>query len=95
MKKRILALTGIGLLLAMYLINAVLALIGSPDAVEMLKVSAAMTVLIPLVLYGFLVVAKAGRKHFGPDIDPSEEPEEENTTIIEAESGEKQDLGGR
>ena len=52
--KQILAITGIVLLVLLYLSALVFALIDSPMAATMLKVSFSMTLVIPIVLYVIL-----------------------------------------
>ncbi len=59
--RQVLAWIGIILLLSMYLMNLVLALIGSEMATAMLRVSAASTVAIPLVLYAFVIALRMGK----------------------------------
>ena len=58
-RRRILAWIGILILVSMYLVNLVLALIGSDFAQKMLQVSVICTIAIPIILYGFLMVMKA------------------------------------
>ena len=52
------AVIAIILLLSMYLINLVLALIGSEWAQEMLKLTMVMSIMIPILLYAFLMIMK-------------------------------------
>lgn len=59
--KRILALLGAVLLAAMYLSTLVFALIGSPSALKMLKASVACTILLPVLLYAYMLVYKKRR----------------------------------
>ena len=63
--RRILAIIGIALLLAMYLINLVLALIGSEEARNMLKVTMVMSIMIPILLYAILMLTKNNDKFYG------------------------------
>lgn len=55
--KRILALTGALLLICMYLCTLVAALIDFPRADDLLKASVACTILIPVLLYGYILIA--------------------------------------
>ncbi|MBQ9387977.1 MAG: hypothetical protein IJU01_04880 [Lachnospiraceae bacterium] len=56
--QRILAWIGIGLLLALYLTNLVLALIGSDFARTLLWISLVATIMIPIILYFFILMLK-------------------------------------
>lgn len=56
--KRILALLGVFLLIAMYLCTLIFALIDSPAVFGLLKASIAATILIPVILYGLLMVTR-------------------------------------
>lgn len=56
--KRISALIGAILLLGMYLITLVLGLTASPATKNMLMASIACTVILPCLIYGFMLVAR-------------------------------------
>lgn len=56
--KRILALIGAILLAGMYLVTLVLGLIASPATKNMLMAAIACTVIIPCLIYGFMLVAR-------------------------------------
>lgn len=56
--KRIFALTGAVLLICMYAATLVFSLIDSPASTDFLKASIAATILIPILLYAFILVAK-------------------------------------
>lgn len=56
--KRILALLGAAALIIMYLITLILGLTASPDTKGMLMASIACTVIIPCLLYAFMLVAR-------------------------------------
>ncbi|MDO4324386.1 MAG: hypothetical protein Q4C61_17910 [Lachnospiraceae bacterium] len=56
--KRIFALIGAILLIGMYVITLVLGLTASPNAPNMLMASIACTVIIPCLIYGFMLVAR-------------------------------------
>ncbi len=64
--KRILAGAGALLLLGMYLSTIILALIGSPNALRLLKASIACTVILPVLLYAFILVYRVAK---GEDSD--------------------------
>ena len=56
--KRILALIGAVLLAGMYLCTLVFALIGSSAATGLFRASVAATILIPVLLYGYILIAR-------------------------------------
>ena len=56
--KRILALTGAILLLLMYMSTLIFALMDSPAATGFLKAYIAATILIPVLLYGYILIAR-------------------------------------
>ncbi|MGI6017478.1 MAG: hypothetical protein ACOX8M_01510 [Marvinbryantia sp.] len=56
--KRILALIGVILLAALYLCTLIFALIDSPWAYDLFKVSVGATILVPVVLYAMILTAK-------------------------------------
>ena len=56
--KRISALLGVFILIAMYLCTLIFALINSPVASDLLKASIAATVFVPVILYGLLMVTR-------------------------------------
>ena len=53
--KRISALLGVFILIAMYLCTLIFALIDSPVASDFLKASIAATIFVPVILYGLLL----------------------------------------
>ena len=61
-KKQILAIAGILLLVLLYLSSLIFALIGSSWATPFLEVSIYLTVIVPIVLYAFLLVTKKRNK---------------------------------
>lgn len=67
--KRIFALAGAVLLIAMYAATLVFALIDSPAASNLLKASIAATILIPVLLYAFILVARLLKDHSENDED--------------------------
>lgn len=60
--KRILALTGIVLLVGIYLVSLVFALIDHPMKGSLMQASLYATVVIPVLIYAFLLIAKLLRK---------------------------------
>lgn len=67
--KRIAALIGAILLIALYLSTLLFALIQSPVADELLKASIAATILVPVILYGLLLLTRLMK---GESDDPEE-----------------------
>ena len=61
--KRILAITGVFLLTCLYISTLVFALIGSPVSADLFKASISATIIIPVLLYGYILTARvlAGR----------------------------------
>lgn len=68
--KRIFALAGAVLLICMYASTLVFALINSPAASDLLKASIAATILIPVLLYAYILVARLLKNHSENDEDP-------------------------
>lgn len=64
MKKhtRIFALAGAILLIALYLCTLIFALIDTPLTNDLLKISIAATILIPVLLYGYLLFSRLSGK---------------------------------
>ena len=56
--KRILALIGAILLACMYACTLVFALIGSPASTGLFRASVAATILVPVLLYAYILVAR-------------------------------------
>lgn len=54
--KRFGALIGVFLLVSMYLTTLLLAIFGSPDTLNMFKASIFATVLIPVLLYAYIMI---------------------------------------
>lgn len=73
--KRILALSGVVLLVAMYVATLVFALLDSPNSFVLFKVSVYCTIVIPVIVYsGTLIFNNAGRKkEWKIDDDESEQ----------------------
>ena len=70
--KRILALTGAVLLVALYACTLIVALMDSDWADTMLKASIAATILVPVLLYGMILMARVLKKDDDPTDDPSD-----------------------
>lgn len=68
--KRILALGGVFLLVCLYVSTLIFALIGSPLSTDLFKASVAATILIPCLIYGYILTA---RVLTGRGCDPDEE----------------------
>lgn len=76
--KRILALTGAVLLACMYIATLVFALIDSPAASGLFRASVAATILVPVLLYGYILIARLlGSRH--TDIDSSDSAYKDNS----------------
>ena len=60
--KRIFALIGAVLLVVLYVCPLIFALIGAPWADVMLKASIGATILIPVLLYGMILMARVLKK---------------------------------
>lgn len=85
MKKRILALTGVFLLLAMYASTMVFALINSPWAAKMFQISLYCTIVIPVIIYAGTLIYKNAhdRKELPFHTDEPEEVSDRETTDAE------------
>ena len=70
--KRIFALAGVILLVAMYGCTLVFALMDSPAAEGLLMASIACTIVIPVLLYAYILVYRLTRKDEEPDTDQSD-----------------------
>ena len=65
--KRILALTGAILLVCLYATTLVFALMDSPAASGLLKAAVAATILVPVLLYAFILVARLLNRNDGDE----------------------------
>lgn len=54
--KRILAFAGVALLVGLYLATLILALINSPQAFRLFKISVGLTILVPVLLWIYLAM---------------------------------------
>lgn len=61
--KQILALIGVVLLVCMYAATLIFALIDSPAASGLFRASVAATILVPVLLYAFILVARLLKNH--------------------------------
>ncbi len=61
--KQILALIGVVLLVCMYAATLIFALIDSPAASGLFRASVAATILVPVLLYAFILVARLLKDH--------------------------------
>lgn len=65
--KRILALAGAILLVCLYAATLVFALMDSPAASGLLKAAVAATILVPVLLYAFILVARLLNRNDGDE----------------------------
>lgn len=79
--KRILALSGVVLLVAMYVATLVFALMDSPNSFVLFKASVYCTIVIPVIVYsGTLIFNNAGRKKdWKIDADEGEDAKDGNS----------------
>lgn len=61
--KRILAIAGVVILVGLYVSTIVFALIGSELSTNLLKASVACTILLPIILYGYMLLYKLSKKN--------------------------------
>lgn len=74
--KRISAIIGIVLILSMYLITLILAIFASDYAPGLFMASAFCTVVIPIMIYGFIAIYQYVHKKGGQAFDSVEEDED-------------------
>lgn len=88
--RRILAIAGIVLLAAMYIVNIVLALIGTEEARNMLKATMVLSIMIPILLYAFLMLMRRSDGFRSTPVEKltDEEMEEARRKLKAAVSGE-------
>lgn len=60
--KQILAITVVVFLVALYISSLIFAIIGSPTAMVLLKIALSMSLAIPIILYGVLMLHKLQKK---------------------------------
>lgn len=87
--KRPLALIGAILLIGMYVVTLILGLTASPDTKGMLMASIACTVIIPCLLYAFMLIAKVlGNR---PAEDQTKQPDPQGKQAKRKKQGEHDD----
>lgn len=64
--KRIFAMAGVVLLVLLYIVTLVCAIINSPFSVQLFKASVAMTIIIPVLIFGYRLIYKILKDYF-PD----------------------------
>ncbi len=74
--KQIFAVTGVVILVGMYLITLVLALIDNPHTFDLFKISIGLTILIPVLLWVYLAMYRymQNRRQSNQDASNSKEP---------------------
>ena len=75
--KRILALVGAALLACMYICTLVFALMDSPAATGFFRASVAATILIPVLLYAYILIARL-LKGSGSDSVPDNDQDKDS-----------------
>ena len=65
--KQILAIVGIVLLVGMYVASLILAIIGSPMALNLLRMSFLATIIVPIFIYVILMFYKLSHKKTEPE----------------------------
>ena len=74
--KRILALIGVILLIALYVSTLVLAFIGNDTALTWLKISIFATVVVPVMLWAYSFIYRLLKNNYGKDKKADKETEE-------------------
>lgn len=62
--KRIFALIGAVILVSLYITTLVCAIINSPASIQLFKASIAMTILIPVLIFGYRLVYRVLKSYF-------------------------------
>jgi putative hydrolase of the HAD superfamily len=65
--KQIIAITGVVLLTGMYVVSLILAIIGSPVALNLLRMSFLATIIIPILIYVILMFYRLSHKKSEPE----------------------------
>ena len=73
--KRIFALIGAVILVLLYITTLVCAIINSPFSVQLFKASVAMTILIPVLIFGYRLIYKV-LKNYSEKPECIDKPEE-------------------
>lgn len=78
--KRMIALAGVILLLALYVSTVILACIGSENALNLLRAAIYATIVVPVLLWAYSFIYKLLREHYSPDArkDPIDKENEKN-----------------
>jgi len=76
--KRVLAIVGVILLVALYVSTLIFAIIGSDDAMLMFKASVIMTIVVPALLWGYTVIYRVMRNDEPIVMQNDEEEKSEN-----------------
>ena len=77
--KRIFAVIAVILLVGLYVSTLIFALLGSPEANYLFKASIFCTVIIPVILYGYILIYKIFNHREHKDDGPSSEDEGADT----------------
>ena len=65
--KQIIAIAGVVLLTGMYVVSLILAIIGSPVALNLLRMSFLATIIIPILIYVILMFYRLSHKKSEPE----------------------------
>lgn len=76
--KRVIAMIGVIALLALYVSTIVLAIIGSEQAMNLLKAAIYSTVVLPVLLWAYSFIYKLLQDHFSAGNEETDETDEEN-----------------
>ena len=77
--KRILAWIGIILLVLLYLTTLIASLINSPFSRSLFYASVAMTIILPVLLYGYHLIYRVLRDRYSPAQTDLKQPEPDKT----------------
>lgn len=65
--RRVLAMLGVLLILALYVITIVLAFVGNAHTLPLLKASLIATVVVPVLIWTYTFIYNLLKKYYGPD----------------------------
>ena len=71
--KRILAILGCVLLIALYVSTLVFALTGSEDAMNLFRASIYATVVVPVLIWAYTFIYRLLKNHYGPQDNEHED----------------------
>ncbi len=71
--KRILAWAGVVILVLLYLVTFILGVTGTAETRDLLMAAVMCTVIVPVLMYGMLLVAKVLSGHKEPPVAPEDE----------------------